>query len=91
MRTTRRVAYVAGLALVVALTLVLRHREAPRIESKDETLAEDHRVQSDVSQKTLPPAPDRKAIPRESLTVDELVAIFEKDGAEAALAAAKGL
>lgn len=96
MKTTTRIAYLAGFVLVAGLALLLRHRE----EARDASAASNtsvpstgkcHRVPSDAPKEERPPARDRKTGQQESLTVDELVAIFEKDGAEAALAAAKGI
>jgi hypothetical protein len=96
MKTTTRIAYLAGFVLVAGLALILRHREEARDASAASNTAapstgKSHRGQPDSPEDARPPAHDRKTGPRESLTMDELVAIFEKHGAEAALAAAKGI
>jgi hypothetical protein len=96
MKTTTRITCLASLVLVAGLASVLRHREKPRDTSATSDNAasfpgKTHRLPSDASKDERPPTRSRDAGPRESLTVDELVAIFEKDGAEAALTAAKSL
>jgi hypothetical protein len=91
-----RIVLLTGLVLVAGLALWLRHRDEVRDASTTSnshapSTGKNHRTPSDAPKEERPPARDHKTVHRESLTVDELVAIFEKDGAEAALAAAKGL
>lgn len=96
MKTNTRIAYLAGFVLVAGLALILCHREEARDASAASntpapSTAKNHRIQSEPAKDARPPALDRKTGHRDSLTVDELVAIFQKDGADAALAAAKGI
>jgi hypothetical protein len=94
MKTTTRMAYLAGFVLVAGVALLLRHREeapSPSAATSPPSNGKSHRIQPDAPKDERPPAPDRKTGHRESLTVDELVTIFNKDGADAALAAAKGI
>lgn len=94
MTTTTRITCLAGLVLAAGLASILRHREQPSALISDREISatgKSHRPPSDASKENPPPTRERKTAPPVSLTVDELVAILERDGAAAALDAAKGL
>ena len=96
MKTPTRIAYLAGFVLVAGLAMALRHREEIPVASAGNntpapSAAKSHRPPLDATEDRRSSTRDPKGGRHESLTVDELVAIFEKDGADAMLAAAKGI
>src|SRR5688572_23167846 len=91
-----RIAWIAGLVLVAGSALLLRQRDEALGMSSDgdgsKTSSGDSHPSDSATVDGKPPAArHRETGPPGSLTVDELVAIFERDGAAAALAAAKGI
>ncbi|MEK7949524.1 hypothetical protein [Luteolibacter soli] len=84
------IAWVTGLALVAGLALLLRPRNDGRADSTPPS-TKSPAISFPARNSERPSTTPREASKRTSLTVDELVAIYEKEGADAALAAAKGL
>ena len=76
--------------------MILRHREeasgaSAASNTPAPSTAKSHKPPLDTTKDRRPSTRDPKSAPHESLTVDELVAIFEKDGADPMLTAAKGI
>ncbi|MCW1924554.1 hypothetical protein OKA05_18455 [Luteolibacter arcticus] len=94
--SSTRIVWITGLVLVAGLALLLRQRDHARGPSADGVIHEPSSgkapgISSPAKNGEGPPSLPRESGPRTSLTVDELVAIYEKKGAAAALAAAKGI